>query len=302
MAIRRQTIDLREPRTSSLPVIQLLRPRQWTKNVLVLAAPAAAGVLGAGDLAHVAIAFVAFCMVASGTYCLNDAADMERDRLHPVKRFRPVASGAIEVTTARLLGVALLVGGLAVSALAGRWQLPAVVIAYVALTASYTLWLKHMPVIDLAAVAAGFVLRAVAGAAAVGVPVSDWFLVTAAFGSLLMVTGKRSNELQESDDAAAHRSVLGQYPANFLATMRAVAMGITLFSYTLFAFERTAFPHALPLYKLSIVPFGLAIFRYELRVEQGSGGEPEELALSDRPLQVLGLLWAVTFLAAVYLT
>jgi len=290
-------------RVMPLAIVQLLRPRQWTKNVLVVAAPAAAGMLTRGsDLAAVAIAFVAFCLAASGTYCLNDAADAERDRCHPVKRYRPVACGDIDVTTARLVGAALLASSIGVALLVGRWQLPAAVVGYVALTTSYTLWLKHMAVIDVAAVAGGFVIRALAGSAATGARVSDWFLVTATFGALVMVSGKRSTELAEANGAARHRSVLAEYPPMFLSHLRAVSIGMTLLSYTLFAFDPATSPALMPLFKLSIIPFGLAVFRYALRVEQGAGGAPEELVLGDRPLQVLAVVWAALFLAAVYIT
>ena len=302
MTLWRGTTAVSTPeRVMPLALVQLLRPRQWTKNLLVVAAPAAAGLLNRGpDIAATAVAFVAFCLAASGTYCLNDASDAERDRLPPVKRYRPVACGDIDVTTARLVGAALLATSIAVALLAGRWQLPAAVVGYVALTTSYTLWLKHMAVIDVAAVAGGFVLRALAGSAATGARVSDWFLVTATFGALVMVSGKRSTELSEASDAGGHRRVLAEYPPMFLSHLRAVSIGMTLLAYTLFAFERSTVPAPMPLFKLSIIPFGLAVFRYALRVEQGSGGAPEELVLADRPLQVLAVVWAVLFLAAVY--
>ena len=282
-------------------LVRLARPKQWVKNVLVFAAPGAAGVLQhADDLAKTALAFVAFCLAASGTYYLNDAADVEADRHHPTKRFRPIASGVVPVTLARVLGVVLVAAGILVGFATGSWHLPAVVAGYVALTTSYTIWLKHIAVVDLAAVAAGFVIRAVAGAAATDVEVSDWFLIVACFGSLFMVAGKRSAELAESVGSVSTRAVLGEYSASFLAHVRTMASGITTVAYVLWAFERAEGGGEFPWYELSILPFVLALLRYALRLDRGAGGAPEEVVLGDRTLQILGLVWAVTFGIGVY--
>ena len=282
-------------------LLRLARPKQWVKNVLVFAAPGAAGVLDdPGDLAATCVAFVAFCLAASGTYYLNDAADVEADRNHPVKRLRPVASGAVSVGLARVLGVALIAAGVLVGAATGSWHLPAVVVGYVALTTSYTVWLKHIAVVDLAAVAAGFVIRAVAGAAATDVEVSDWFLIVACFGSLFMVAGKRSAELAESVGSVSTRAVLGEYSAPFLAHVRTVASGVTTVAYVLWAFERAEGGGSFPWYELSIIPFVLALLRYALQIDRGAGGAPEEVVLGDRTLQVIGLVWLVIFGLGVY--
>lgn len=285
-------------------VVRLVRPRQWVKNVLVLVAPGAAGVLHEpGTLVEVAIAFVAFSLAASGTYCLNDAADVDADRAHPVKRHRPVADGSVSVVAARVVGVTLLAAALVVAAAAGGWQLPAVILGYVALTTAYTAWLKHVAVVDLAAIAAGFVLRAVAGAVAADVELSDWFLIVASFGSLFMVAGKRSAELVEAGDVVVHRRVLSSYSAAYLTYIRSVASGVTLLSYTLLAFEKADSSAAtVPWFELSIIPFGLAILRYALRLDQGAGGAPEEIVLRDRTLQVLGVCWGVLAGLGVYST
>jgi decaprenyl-phosphate phosphoribosyltransferase len=282
-------------------LVRLARPKQWVKNVLVFAAPGAAGVLQhADDLAATLLAFVAFCLAASGTYYLNDAADVEADRHHPTKRFRPVASGLVPVTLARVLGVALILAGILVGFLTGSWELPAVVAGYVVLTTSYTIWLKHIAVVDLAAVAAGFVIRAVAGAAATDVEVSDWFLIVACFGSLFMVSGKRSAELAESVGSVSTRAVLGQYSADFLAQVRTMACAVTTVAYVLWAFERAEGGGQFPWYELSILPFVLALLRYALQLDRGEGGAPEDVVLGDRTLQVIGLLWVISFGLGVY--
>lgn len=283
-------------------VLRLLRPRQWVKNLLVFAAPGAAGVLTDGpELVDALIAFVAFCLAASGTYSLNDASDVEADRAHPTKRHRPVASGAVAVPLARALGIGLVAAGIAVGFATGSWHLPAVTAGYVALTTSYTLWLKHIAVVDLAAVAAGFVIRTLAGAAATGVEVSDWFLIVASFGSLFMVAGKRSAEL-DGEGGSSTRAVLSQYPPQFLTYVRSLSSAVAVTAYCLWAFEEAGLGGEFPWFELSIVPFVLAILRYGLRLDQGEGGAPEEVVLGDRTLQVLAVVWAVTFGIGVYAT
>ncbi|MDQ3146211.1 MAG: decaprenyl-phosphate phosphoribosyltransferase [Actinomycetota bacterium] len=284
-------------------LVRLARPRQWAKNVLVFAAPGAAGVLTEVDeLGATFVAFVAFCLAASGTYYLNDASDVDADRQHPVKRLRPVASGLVPVPTARLLGMSLIACGIVLGFATGSWQLPAVVAGYVILTTSYTVWLKHIAVVDIAAVAAGFVARALAGAAATQVEVSDWFLIVASFGSLFMVAGKRSAELHESAGDTGTRAVLGSYSAEFLNSVRSLATGVTVVAYVLWAFERAELAGEFPWYELSIIPFVLALLRYALRIDAGAGGAPEDVVLGDRPLQVLGLVWAVAFGLGVYVS
>jgi decaprenyl-phosphate phosphoribosyltransferase len=288
---------------SGMPaIVRLLRPRQWVKNVLVLAAPAGAGVLHRPDaMVETALAFVAFSMAASGTYCLNDAADVEADRAHPVKRHRPIANGSVSVPAARLLGVTLLLGAVAVALATAGWQLALVIAGYVTLTTAYTIWLKHIAVVDLAAVAAGFVIRAIAGAVATDVEVSDWFLIVASFGSLFMVAGKRSAELGEEGDVSSRRRVLSMYSPAYLTYVRSIASGMTLLAFTLLAFERADLSASpVPWYELSIIPFGLAILRYALLLDKGAGGAPEEVVLRDRTLQVLGLSFAVLAAIGVY--
>ncbi|CAN5471536.1 decaprenyl-phosphate phosphoribosyltransferase [soil metagenome] len=277
-------------------LLRLARPKQWVKNVLVFAAPGAAGVLLEPDeLGASLLAFVCFCLAASGTYYLNDANDVDADRNHPTKRLRPVASGVVPVHMARLLGIALVVGGILLGFATGSWHLPGVVAGYVMLTTSYTLWLKHIAVVDLAAVAAGFVVRALAGAAATGVEVSDWFLIVASFGSLFMVAGKRSAELHENAGSVSTRAVLGAYTPGFLVQVRSLALSVAVVAYVLWAFEEAEAAGSFPWFELSIIPFVLALLRYALRIDQGAGGAPEEVVLSDRILQVLGLLWLATF-------
>jgi decaprenyl-phosphate phosphoribosyltransferase len=282
-------------------VIRTARPKQWTKNVLVFAAPAAAGVLDQRDaLLQTLVAFVGFCLAASGTYFLNDANDAEADRLHPTKRMRPIAAGDLDVRTARVIAVVLILLSFAVTAPINDFKLMGVVVGYVVVTLSYTLWLKYEPVIDLAAVAAGFVFRAIAGGVATNVPLSDWFLIVAGAGSLFIVTGKRHAEQVElGSDSLEHRRTLGEYSTAFLGYVRAVASAVMITAYCLWAFENAAKTGDETWFRLSIVPFVIAVLRYALVVDQGGGGAPEEVVLSDRVLQIVGLIWAILFAVGV---
>jgi decaprenyl-phosphate phosphoribosyltransferase len=283
-------------------VIREMRPKQWVKNVLVFAAPGAAGVLdNPTPLWHTLVAFVAFCLAASGTYYWNDILDVEADRLHPVKCKRPIASGAVPLPLARLIGTLLLVGGIALSALP-RWQTMFVVIGYVALTTSYSAIWKHIAVLDLIAVASGFVFRAIGGAIAVDVPMSRWFLLTITFASLFIVTGKRFAELRDyGSKASKGRKILDEYSEEYLRTVLSISIGATVVTYCIWAFQTKELSGATwPMYELSVVPMLAALLRYLLILDQGHGAAPEEIFLADRTLQVLGLIWAITFGLGVY--
>ncbi len=280
--------------------LKLLRPKQWSKNVLVFAAPGAAGVLGdIESLGLTFLAFVCFCCAASGTYCWNDALDADEDRLHPTKRNRPIAAGLISTTQAMIVGTVLLAIAIGLSFVAD-WHLATVIGGYVVLTVSYSAWLKHEPVIDIASVAAGFLLRAIAGGVAVGVDISTWFLIVAGAGSLFMVTGKRHAErLELGDGAAAHRRALAHYSIAYLAYVRGVATSVAIVAYVLWAFEQSAQAGNAVLFQLSIVPFVLGLLRYALLLETGQGGAPEDVVLSDRVLQAIGGVWIILFGLAV---
>ena len=283
-----------------MALLRLARPQQWSKNVLVLAAPGAAGVLlEARSIVKTLIAFVCFCLAASGTYCWNDALDVDADRMHPKKRARPVASGQVSVSTAKRFGSILLVVGIALS-FAATWHLALVVGGYVVTTLAYSVWLKHEPVLDLATVAAGFVLRTVAGGVAVGVSISNWFLIVAASGALFVVTGKRSAEHSAlGEEAGLHRRALAQYSTAYLGYVRAVSSTIAILAYCLWAFEASAKSGSPVWFQLAIIPFVLGVLRYALLLDQGEGGAPEEVLLRDRVLLMIGVSWVVLFVIAV---
>ena len=286
---------------SGQSLLRALRPKQWAKNVLVLAAPAAAGVLSHGDVVgKVALAFLSFCLVASATYLMNDVRDIESDRRHPIKRARPIASGAVSVPVALGLAAALLLCGLA-TALLVRVEFLIVVAVYIAITASYTMWLKHIAVVDIVAIASGFIVRAVAGGIAADVPLSRWFLIVASFGSLFVVSGKRHGEhIDLGEEGAEVRPTLGAYSRNYLQYVWTMTSGVTVAAYCLWAFEMAPRNETVPFYELSIVPFVTFILRYAMLLEQGHGGAPEHVVLGDRTLLTLAVVWAALFGAGVY--
>jgi decaprenyl-phosphate phosphoribosyltransferase len=281
-------------------LLRALRPKQWIKNVLVAAAPGAAGVLTQSDsIGKVALAFVSFCMVSSATYLFNDVGDMEEDRRHPTKRNRPIAAGIVRPRLAVATGVVLGLGGFAI-AFAIRPAFLAVVAGYFAVTVAYTIWLKHMAVFDIAVVASGFIFRAIAGGVAVDVPISRWFLIVTSFGSLFVVAGKRYSEhVTMGAEREATRSTLAAYSRDYLRYVYTMASAVTLGGYFLWAFEQSSHEGAIPWFELSIGPVVLGILRYALLLEEGYGGAPEDIALHDRPIQVLGLIWLILFGAGV---
>lgn len=282
-------------------MVKALRPKQWVKNVLVLAAPAAAGssaLLHPTTLIDVAIAFAVFCMAASSIYLINDARDVEADRAHPTKQFRPIAAGVLPIWLAYLMAVLLIGGALGTSWLATSGKDLCVVVGiYIALQLGYCFGWKHQPVIDIALVSSGFMLRAMAGGVAAGIMLSQWFLLVAAFGSLFMASGKRYAEilLAERSGAKIRKSLEG-YTAPYLRFVWTLSATAVVMSYALWGFDM----HGGVWYQVSMVPFTVAILRYAADIDRGDGGAPDELALSDRTLQALALLWVVCIVLAVY--
>lgn len=280
----------RGPGAFAVALLRSARPRQWTKNLLVLAAPAAAGRLLAPEVWPLAaLAFVAFCLASSATYLVNDVVDAAADRLHPRKRRRPVAAGLISPVVALGTAAVLVVLALATAAAAGSVPLVAAIGFYAALTLAYSLKLKQVPVLDIMIVAGGFVIRAVAGGLATGVALSEWFLIVASFGALFIVAAKRHAEVQQLGQGGEGRAVLRTYTPEFTRHILTLSSGITIVGYCLWAFEAEG---AAALWTaLSILPFVGILLRYAMLVEGGAGGEPEEIFLSQRELQLLGLVW-----------
>jgi len=283
-----------------------MRPKQWVKNVLVFMAPAAAGTLFHGSVfAKTLVAFVAFSLCASGIYLFNDARDIHSDRAHPTKRHRPIASGELPISVALVAGGILVIGGILLGSLAASWQLGVVLIAYVATTVSYTLRLKTEPVIELAVVAAGFVLRAVGGGAATNTPLSVWFVVVISFGALFLVTGKRLAELPDSEGRGGERrAVLASYTKSFLESVLTLTATVSVTAYCLWAFEGTglvARAHGREIWiHLTVVPVVIGALHVLRLLDKGAGGAPEDLVFKDRLLQGLCVTWIALALIGIY--
>jgi decaprenyl-phosphate phosphoribosyltransferase len=283
-------------------VIKAMRPRQWVKNVLVLAAPLAA--LG-GPIRHdytevliqVSVAFVVFSLGASSIYLINDARDVEADRQHPTKRFRPIAAGVVPEWLAYCLAAVLATASLALA----WWLTPnlAVVMAvYIVMQLGYCFGLKHQAVLDICIVSSAYLIRAIAGGVATDIPLSQWFLLTAAFGSLFMTAGKRYAELQLTErTGAAIRKSLESYTSTYLRFVWTMSATAVVLCYGLWAFERDH--HSGSWFAISMVPFTIGVLRYAVDVDGGLAGEPEDIALRDRVLQLLALAWIATIGAAV---
>jgi decaprenyl-phosphate phosphoribosyltransferase len=288
-------------RPSRAPALLLraARPRQWSKNVLLLAAPVAAGAITQGStLSRSALAVLAFCLISSAAYLLNDAHDAPADRIHPRKRRRPVASGAQSVATAVSAGLTLALSGLALSLALGA-GFAACGVAYVALSLTYTLGLRDVAVLDLASVTGLFVIRAVAGGVAVDIPLSRWFLLVTSFSALFVVAGKRSSELARGEDLGS-RPALAEYSLDYLRHVWTLASAAAIGAYCIWAFSRPHGHFVAPWAELSIIPFVLGVLRYSLLIDQARAEAPEETLAEDRTLQLIGLAWIALFVCSAY--
>jgi decaprenyl-phosphate phosphoribosyltransferase len=292
-------------RTSRLPAaLRALRPKQWVKNVLVASAPLAGGrLLETAVLTAVGLAFIAFCLVSSSVYLVNDVRDVEEDRLHPRKRFRPIAAGELKPSTALVLAVLTGLAGLALG-FSVTIPLGVTLVVYVAIQLLYSVFLKHLPVVDLAVVASGFLLRAIAGGVATGIALSQWFLLVAAFGSFFMVAGKRYSEMNAIGGEAGTRRSLSRYSESYLRFTWMLAAVMVLISYSLWAFETAEVDPrdllGIPWRAISIAPFTLGLLQYALEVDAGNAGEPEDVVLHDHVLQGIGVVWLVVISVAVF--
>ncbi|HEY7893176.1 MAG TPA: decaprenyl-phosphate phosphoribosyltransferase [Solirubrobacteraceae bacterium] len=281
----------------AIVLLRACRPRQWSKNLLVLAAPCAAGVIDRFDIAaRLAGAFAVMCLASSATYLVNDVRDRDEDRSHPRKRSRPLAAGELSPAAALRLALALAIVGV-LGAVAIAPPLAAVVCCYLLLTMSYSLWWRHVVVLDILAIAAGFVLRAIAGGAATDIYLSRWFVIVSGCCAVFVVAAKRHAELCEQDPSSGVRATLKHYSVGGLRLTLGSAAALALIAYISWAFTR---PSHLYWYGLSIIPFVLSLGRYAMLIGSGAGQAPEELIMRDRTLLVLSLLWAALFLGGVY--
>jgi len=284
-------------------LVRSLRPQQWTKNLFVFA-----GLLFSGHLLDRAAwppavaAFLIFCGLSGAVYLVNDVLDRAADAQHPIKRHRPIASGALS-TSAALVAALVLAGVCVAGATAINGQLTMAAVGYVVLLATYSAALKHYVIIDVLTLAAGFVLRAVAGAVAIGVPISHWLLVCTTLLALFIGLSKRRHELTLlNDGAAGHRPILQEYSPYLLDQMISVVTAATLVAYSVYTISSET-AGRLGSDRLGLtIPFVLyGIFRYLYLVHQrNEGGSPSELLLTDRPLLVCVALWVAAVVLVIY--
>jgi 4-hydroxybenzoate polyprenyltransferase len=277
--------------------VRLLRPVQWIKNTIVFAGLVFARLFDHPDaIARSVLAFVAFCAISSSIYIFNDWRDIERDRHHPTKRGRPLASGAIDPRAALTVAGVLAIGGCVVAATVSWWLL-LVCVAYLAIMVMYSVSWKHIVILDVFIIASGFILRAVAGAAAVGVAVSSWLLLCTFFLSLFLGFCKRRNEISTLvGDAEAHRPSLRGYSIPVLDQFIALTAASTLMAYSMYTFVSAFVPRDDSM--MLTIPFvAFAVSRYLFLVYgRNLGGSPESVLLRDWPLFVSILGWGITVL------
>jgi 4-hydroxybenzoate polyprenyltransferase len=289
------------PAVPVLPLVRALRPKQWTKNAVLFAGLVGVGRLfDAGSFLRAGAGFVIFCALAGVVYLVNDLADVDRDRAHPRKRLRPIASGALPVPWAVGGAIALASGGL-IAAFFLAPPFAAFGAGYMAVMFAYSAGLKNLVLLDVFAIAAGFVIRAAAGAAVVRASLSPWLLVCAALLSLFLALAKRRHELLLlGANAGSYRRTLNEYSPELLEELISVVTSSTVVAYSLYTFFGETVPsnHAMML----TIPFVLyAIFRYLLLIhEREGGGNPDELLVQDRPLLITIALWGVTVVGVLY--
>ncbi len=289
-------IDLAARRPVALALLASTRPKQWVKNVLVFAAPVAAGAVTRPQvLVNSLVAFVVFVLASSGCYLVNDVCDAERDRMHPNKRNRPIATGAVSVTTATTAGVVLLMLAVVGSLTIDRELLTVVLLTYVASTISYGAAVKAVPGLEALVLATGFVLRPVAGAAATGVHPSGWFLAVCCLAALTIVLGKRQVELARlGSRAAEHRPALARYTVSGLRRARVAAASGMVAAYGCWAATRPA-GHPRLVALLTLAPVVVALARLGRLNDRGEGDAPELVLLADRRMQLAAASWLLLF-------
>ena len=282
-------------------LLKTMRPRQWTKNSFLFAALVFDGKLfHLTDFLRTLAGFGLFCLISSAVYIFNDLLDVESDRQHPIKKNRPIASGKLPVSIALIAGTALVAISLGAGYLLA-WQFALTVLVYFVLMLAYSKWLKRILILDVLILAAGFVLRVHSGTTLIVVErFSPWLYVLMTLLALYLGFGKRRAELTMlAQDAASHRKVFDGYTLPLLDQFITIVSGTTIVAYALYTFFRPGAPETLML----TIPFVVyAIFRYLYLVQvKQIGGEPEEILLSDRPLQISIFLWGLVILTIFYL-
>ncbi|MDJ0319935.1 decaprenyl-phosphate phosphoribosyltransferase [Pseudarthrobacter sp. PS3-L1] len=294
-------------------LVTAARPTQWPKNLLLFAAPAAAGVLTEPSVGlHALLAAMAFTLGSAATYFLNDLRDMSADQNHPTKKFRPFAAGQISVSTGYVVAF-LLTGAALCTAMTVGWMTVAGLSAYLVLTTAYSLYLKRFPVVDILAVALGFVVRAISGALATGVALTSWFVLVTFFGALYIVTAKRAAELQAYTPPMENmgtptmprpqsRVSLSLYTEGWLERTLTLALTSAIICYSLWAVQYPGSALGSVLIQASIFAFVATLLRYGYLCSRGDGQRPEHLIFSDGFLAAAAITWLGPVTAGIYLS
>ncbi|MFN8464542.1 MAG: decaprenyl-phosphate phosphoribosyltransferase [Caldilineaceae bacterium] len=283
-------------------LVKTMRPHQWVKSIVVFAALVFDGKLFVPDLLFkTTVIYVCFCLLSSAVYILNDLVDMEKDRQHPRKRTRPLASGALSPRFAAVAGV--VIGAISIAIAFGVAPLAGVVLlAYLAQNIAYSFWLKNMVIIDVMVLSLGFLLRVVAGVVVVHVEnFSPWLYICVTLLALFLGFGKRRQEIVLLEGSAGqHRASLAEYNLPLLDQIITIITASTLIAYTFYSFDAaTALAHNRMLITVPFVFYFIARYLYLVHVK-GLGGAPDELLLQDKPLLINSALWAVTVVALIY--
>ena len=279
----------------TVSLLAMLRPRQWSKNLILFFPPFLSGSLfsAAGIPLRGLLPFVSFCFISSAMYVANDLKDINKDLLHPVKRLRPLPSGSVSKQAAVIMAIFLGVAGLLIAVFLARPLVPYLIL-YCAVTMAYTTWLKNVPVVDLFCISCGFLIRLQAGGAVFRVEISEWLFLSVFFLSLFLSAGKRLSEQNLlGADAAGHRTSLDGYPEGTLSGMVYVTAATVLVTYTMYTLA-----HPQLVYTVPLCAFGL--FRYIMRVNGGGSGDPTECLFKDLPLRCVSILWALLVWWSIY--
>jgi len=273
-------------------MLLLTRPRQWLKNLLVLAVPLAAGKIGSSELVgDVILAVLAMTFLSAATYCANDVIDAPNDRLHPVKSSRPVASGSVSSSAAGVLAATLLLLGLVIAS-----QLPdeflMLAVSYLLVQVAYTAGLKRVQLADVTCVALGFVIRAVAGGAATALPVTSSFIIVVSATAFFVASAKRSSEITQLGDSSQTRDVLAKYGHEYLQLLWTSSMTVAIVAYVIWSSEIV---EESTLAQVTAAPFALTMLRYASHAVAGDAQEPEKVLMKDKALLSLAIAWAALF-------
>jgi 4-hydroxybenzoate polyprenyltransferase len=290
---RQNTISSAEGSAGTIfGLFKLLRPKQWTKNLLLFAALLFSfEEIRTETIVATGVGFLLFSLVAGCVYILNDYVDRERDRQHPTKQFRPIASGQVNPAHALLFGIALLVISL-VAAFMMNPLFGVLCVVYFLLNVSYSFVLKHLVILDMMTIAAGFVLRAIAGGVLIHVPFTPWFLICTMLLSLFLAIGKRRNELTLLEgNTGSHRKVLDNYSITLLDQFNTIVTTATIISYSLFTFTSDRTIHLM--WTIPLVIYGMFRYLYLIHMKN-QGGSPDRVLFEDKPILITVILYVVS--------